>query len=77
MSLAGTISFAQGVKGNARKLIRTADIELYNNNFQKALELYQRAYAIDTTNARAAFKFGSCLYSMKKYKQQYKFRKQV
>src|SRR3990170_7697180 len=68
--LDGTMSFSQSIKGKVRKDVRTADIELYNNNFQKALELYQRAYAIDTANAQVAFKLGSCMYSMQKYKQQ-------
>lgn len=64
------MSFSQGIKGKAAKYIRNADIEIYNNNFQKALDLYQRAYNLDTTNAKAAYKLGVCMYSIRKYKKQ-------
>ncbi|MBI2967252.1 MAG: PD40 domain-containing protein [Bacteroidetes bacterium] len=67
---AGTMTFAQSIKGKAGKHVRIADIEMYDNNFQKALELYQRAYRIDTSNARASFKLGACMYQIRKYKRE-------
>src|ERR1035437_7704736 len=68
--IASTAAFGQSSKGKAKKYVRTADIEMYNNNFQKALELYRRAYAIDTNDAHVAFKLGCCMYSIRKYKQE-------
>jgi hypothetical protein len=67
--LSPAVSYSQGVKGKAGKYIRTADIELFNNNFQKALELYRKAYALDSTNAKVSFKLGSCMYSIRRYKR--------
>jgi hypothetical protein len=68
--LSGTLSFSQNVKGKARKYVRNADIELYNNNFQKALGLYKQAYMLDTNNSETAFKLGICMFSIRSCKQQ-------
>jgi tetratricopeptide (TPR) repeat protein len=68
--LSGTVGFSQNVKGKVRKYVRNADIELYNNNFQKALELYRQAYALDTNNSETAYKLGICMYSIRSYKKQ-------
>lgn len=61
---------AQHQHRKVKKYLRLADLEMYNNNFQQALELYKSAYNIDTANAKVAFKLGTCMYSIRKYKQQ-------
>lgn len=66
----GTMLFGQNPGRKARKYIRTADLELNDNNYSKALELYRQAYSLDTANAQYAFKLGCCMYSMKKHKRE-------
>src|ERR1035437_844589 len=65
---AGAISFAQGAR-KVKKYLRDADLEMYNNNFKNALDLYQRAYLLDSADSQVAFKVGTCMYNFKKYKQ--------
>lgn len=68
--LVSTTSFSQTIKKKARKNVRAADLEMYNNNFQTALKLYRKAYEMDSTNMQVAYKLGTCLYSIRKYKQE-------
>ncbi|MBI4947028.1 MAG: PD40 domain-containing protein [Bacteroidetes bacterium] len=67
---ASTIGFSQDEKKEIKKYIRAADLEMYNNNFKNALDLYRKAYTIDSANAQVAFKVGVCMYNFRKYKQQ-------
>lgn len=65
---ASSSGFSQNAKGAAKKYVRDADNELYNNNFFQALELYQKAYRLDTGNVQVTYKMATCMYGMKKYK---------
>src|SRR5688572_25811520 len=67
--LISTMSFSQTIKKKVRKNVRAADLEMYNNNFEKALKLYRKAYELDSANAQVAYKLGTCMYSIRKYKQ--------
>jgi hypothetical protein len=64
------VGFSQNQKGKAKKYIRNADFEMYNNNIAKALDLYQQGCALDTGNSQNAFKLGICMYTIRKYKKQ-------
>jgi tetratricopeptide (TPR) repeat protein len=61
---------SQNSKWKVKKYLRKADIEIYNNNFKKALELYQQAYILDTNDVRSAFGLATCMYRINKYKRQ-------
>lgn len=75
--IAGSVLFAQNVRQQVRKNIRQAELELSSNNFSKALDLYRKAYQLDTANVQTAYKLGLCMYTMKKHKResQYYFEK--
>ncbi|MBI2269208.1 MAG: PD40 domain-containing protein [Bacteroidetes bacterium] len=68
--MAGSLSYAQNLKRKVKKCVRDAGIALDNNDFRKALELYQHAYQLDPKNAVLAFDLGSCMYSIRQYKRQ-------
>src|ERR1035437_2285830 len=69
-------SFAQSGntdKKTQRKILRNereADIYFSNTDYQSALDLYRQGYKFDTTNAQVTFKIATCMYHLKKYKQE-------
>ncbi len=52
------VSFAQ--KGNYRKLVQEGNFLLLEEEYSQALEVYKKAYAIDSTSANINYNLGFC-----------------